>query len=171
MMYNTFNLDDVRVPSKYPGKKYYKGDKAGRISSNPKGKNPEDVWKLTVEQMENDWGSLVWDIPNVRHRHPEKVDHPCQFPIELVERCVLALTNPGDLVFDPFAGVASTLVGAVKNDRRAIGTEINEEYISIGLDRLRKLEAGELNTRPMFQKVHEPKPTHKVGQMPGVDEY
>lgn len=83
----TFNLDAVRIPSKYPGKRSYKGKKKGAYSGHPLGKNPEDVW----------------DIPNVKGNHVEKTDHPCQFPVGLIERLVLALTNPGDIVFDPYA--------------------------------------------------------------------
>lgn len=87
-----FNLDDVRVPSKYPNKRYYKGPKKGQLSCNPKGKNPSDYWKIVCK----DWDNEVWDIPNVKFRHPEKTIHPCQFPVELVERCVLALTDEND---------------------------------------------------------------------------
>lgn len=68
----------IRVPQKYPGKKYFKAEKAGQYSCNPLGKNPGDIWT----------------IPNVKHNHVEKTIHPCQFPIELVECLVLALTNP-----------------------------------------------------------------------------
>jgi len=68
-----FNLDDVRIPSKYPGKRHFKGPKTGQLSGNPKGKNPEDVW----------------DIPNVKSNHVEKTEHPCQFPVGLVERLIL----------------------------------------------------------------------------------
>ncbi len=81
----TFNLDPIRVPSKYPGKKYFKGAKAGQLSCNPLGKNPSDVWIF----------------PNVKNNHVEKTIHPCQFPVELVERLVLSMTGPGDNVFDP----------------------------------------------------------------------
>lgn len=162
----TFNLDDVRIPSKYPGKRYFKGDKKGQISGNPKGKNPEDVWELIVARLEDDWESLIWDIPNVKNNHPEKVDHPCQFPIELVERCVLALTNEGDTVYDPFAGVGSTLLGALKNGRVGLGTELEQTYIDIGLKRIKMLEAGELKTRPIYQEVYKPKATDKVAQRP-----
>ena len=110
-----FNLDSVRVPAKYPGKRHFKGPNKGKPSSNPLGKNPSDVWEIVAQ----DWEDSVWDIPNVKSNHPEKTIHPCQFPIELVERCVLALSNEGDWVFDPFLGVGTTVVAAVKNDRRA----------------------------------------------------
>jgi adenine-specific DNA-methyltransferase len=71
----TFNLDPVRIPSKYPEKKYFKGPRRGEISGNPLGKNPGDVW----------------EIPNVKANHVEKTEHPCQFPVGLVERLVLSL--------------------------------------------------------------------------------
>lgn len=162
----TFNLDDVRVPSKYPGKRHFKGDKKGQLSCNPKGKNPEDVWELTIQRLEDDWESLIWDIPNVKNNHPEKVDHPCQFPIELVERCVLALTNRGDTVYDPFAGVGSTLLGALKNHRVALGTELEQCYINIGMKRIELLRDDALKTRPIYQQIYKPKATDKVVQRP-----
>ena len=162
----TFNLDDVRVPAKYPGKRYYKGDKKGQVSGNPKGKNPEDVWEMTLDRLYDDWERLVWNIPNVKANHVEKVDHPCQFPIELVERCVLAMTNENDIVYDPFAGVGSTLIGALKNNRVAYGTELEQKYIDTGLYRIDQLKQGTLKTRPIYKEIHKPKPTDKVAQIP-----
>ena len=162
----TFNLDDVRVPSKYPGKRFYKGERRGQISGNPKGKNPEDVWELTMERLCDDWDRQIWEIPNVKANHPEKVDHPCQFPVELVERCVLALTNKGDLVYDPFAGVGSTLLGALKNGRRACGTEWEQNYVTIGLERIEQLRKGELKTRPIYRTIYRPKPTDRTAVRP-----
>ncbi len=162
----TFNLDDVRIPSKYPGKKYYKGEKQGQYSCNPKGKNPEDVWEMTLERLIDDWDAQIWDIPNVKNNHPEKVDHPCQFPVELVERCVLALTNENDIVYDPFAGVGSSLIAALKNNRRAYGTEWTQRYIDIGLDRIEKLKSDTLPTRPIYQKIWKPGEKDKISQVP-----
>lgn len=162
----TFNLDDVRIPSKYPGKKYFKGDKKGQISGNPKGKNPEDVWEMTLERLIDDWDALLWEIPNVKNNHPEKVNHPCQFPVELVERCVLALTNENDIVYDPFSGVASSLIAALKNNRQAYGTELEPSYIDIGMERIQKLAEGTLSTRPIYKKIWVPKATDKVAQIP-----
>jgi len=162
----TFNLDDVRVPSKYPGKRYFKGAKKGQISGNPKGKNPEDVWEITLERLVDDWDALVWDIPNVKNNHPEKVDHPCQFPIELVERCVLALSNEGDIVYDPFAGVASTLLAALKNNRKALGTELDSKYVDIGIKRIEMLEKGTLMMRPIYKKIWVPGPNDTIAQKP-----
>lgn len=162
----TFNLDDVRIPSKYPGKRYFKGDKRGQISGNPKGKNPEDVWEMTLERLIDDWDAQIWEIPNVKNNHPEKVSHPCQFPVELVERCVLALTNEGDIVYDPFAGVGSSLIAALKNNRQAYGTELEAAYVEIGKKRIEMLSEDRLPTRPIYQKIWKPKPTDKVAQIP-----
>ena len=122
-----FNLDNVRVPSKYPGKRHFKGPKKGLPSGNPLGKNPSDIWEIVVK----DWDREIWDIPNVKSNHPEKTEHPCQFPIELVERCVLALTDENSWVLDPFAGVGSTLIAAVKNNRNAMGIEKEQAYCKI----------------------------------------
>ena len=161
-----FNLDPVRIPAKYPGKKYYKGAKAGQISGNKLGKNPEDVWEANIEKLIDDWDAMYWDIPNVKANHPEKVDHPCQFPIELVERCVLALTNDEEIVYDPFAGVGSSILAALMNNRIGYGTELEKKYIKIGEERIKKLVNDELVTRPISQDIYKPKPTDKVAQIP-----
>lgn len=157
-----FNLDDVRIPAKYPGKRYYKGDKKGQLSCNPKGKNPEDVWEF----IQREWDISIWDIPNVKANHVEKTVHPCQFPIELVERCVLAFSNEGDTVLDPFAGVASTLIGALKNNRKAIGSEKEQEYVSIGCDRIQALFEGNLKTREVGTEIYKPDEKCKLAQVP-----
>lgn len=162
----TFNLDNVRIPSKYPGKKAYKGANKGRLSGNPKGKNPEDLWEATVERLYDDWDCCIWDVPNVKSQHPEKTIHPCQFPIELVERCVLALTNENDIVYDPFSGVGSALLAALKNGRRAYGTELIQEYIEIGNERIKKLAEGTLKTRPIYQHIYEPSGRDSVSKYP-----
>ncbi len=67
-----FNLDNVRVPAKYPGKRHFKGAKKGQLSGNPKGKNPSDIWEIIA----NDWDTAMWNIPNVKSNHPEKTEHP-----------------------------------------------------------------------------------------------
>ena len=136
----TFNLNPIRVPPKYPQKKYYKGPKRGQYSSNPNGKNPGDVWIF----------------PNVKNNHVEKTNHPCQFPVELVERLVLSMTNPGDTVFDPYLGVGSTVVGAVKHDRMGYGCDVVGEYVDIAWERVHQLRAGILKTRPMDRPVYDP---------------
>jgi adenine-specific DNA-methyltransferase len=158
----TFNLDSIRVPSKYPGKRHFKGDKYGQPSGNPLGKNPSDVWKIVAR----DWETALWDIPNVKANHPEKTMHPCQFPIELVERCVLALTDESDWVLDPFSGVGSALLAALKNGRRAIGCEKEPEYVELAKARIRDLYSGALPYRPLGKPVYEPTGREKVSQVP-----
>ncbi|MEK9136135.1 MAG: site-specific DNA-methyltransferase [Bacteroidota bacterium] len=158
----TFNLDSVRVPSKYPGKTHFKGDKYGQPSGNPLGKNPSDFWTLIAQE----WERGLWNIPNVKANHPEKTIHPCQFPIELVERCVLALTNEGDLVLDPFSGVGSALLAALRRQRRALGCEKDEEYMQIARDRIADFYAGKLSYRPLGKPVHQPTGREKVSQIP-----
>jgi len=122
----TFNLDSVRIPSKYPGKRHFKGPKRGLPSGNPLGKNPSDVWEFIAKE----WDEELWDIPNVKANHPEKTTHPCQYPIELVERCVLALTSEEDWVSDPYCGVGSAIIAALKHNRKArrIDGEIASEF-------------------------------------------
>ena len=145
-----FHLDPVRVPQKYPGKKYFKGPKAGEYSCNPKGKNPGDFWV----------------IPNVKHNHVEKTSHPCQFPVELIERLVLSLTERGSLVVDPFMGVGSSLVAACRHDRRGAGAELVEEYCSLARERLELEFEGLLKTRPIGRTVHQPSGREKVSRNP-----
>lgn len=157
-----FNLDAVRVPSKYPGKLHFKGDKKGQPSGNPLGKNPSDFWEFLTEE----WESGIWEIPNVKSNHCEKTIHPCQFPVELVERCVLAFTQEDDLVLDPFAGVGSTLVAAAKHQRRAVGIERDAEYCCIAKDRLTEFFNGNLKLRPLGKPVHKPTGREKVAQIP-----
>lgn len=135
-----FNLDPVRIPSKYPNKKHFKGPNRGQISSNPLGKNPSDVW----------------DIPNVKANHVEKTDHPCQFPVALVERLVLALTHPGQKVLDPYLGVGSSAIAALKHKREAYGCDLMQDYIDIAEERIDEFYAGTLRTRPMNKPVYDP---------------
>ena len=135
-----FDVDPIRVPQKYPNKRFFKGPRAGQLSGNPLGKNPGDVWIF----------------PNVKHNHIEKTEHPCQFPVELVERLVLSMTEPGDLVLDPYMGVASTAIGAIRHGRRAAGAELDAEYHRIGVERLGTAWNGELRTRPMTRPVYQP---------------
>ncbi|MBS1573009.1 MAG: site-specific DNA-methyltransferase [Bacteroidetes bacterium] len=157
-----FNLDNVRVPSKYPGKRHFKGPKKGQVSGNPLGKNPSDIWEI----IEQDWDKAMWNIPNVKSNHPEKVDHPCQFPIELVERCVLALTEENSWVLDPFAGVGSTVIGAIKNKRNAIGIEKEDAYCKIARQRINELKEGMLKVRPINKPIHKPSGNDKVSRVP-----
>jgi len=135
-----FNLDPVRIPQKYPGKKYFKGAKTGQYSCNPLGKNPGDLWV----------------IPNVKSNHVEKTKHPCQFPVELIERLVLSLTNEADWVLDPFLGTGTTIIAAIRHGRRGIGAEIAPEYVELARQRIQQETEGTLRTRPMDRPVYDP---------------
>jgi adenine-specific DNA-methyltransferase len=136
----TFNLDPIRVPQKYPGKKSFKGKNAGKYSGNPLGKNPEDVW----------------DMPNVKSNHPEKTEHPCQFPIGLIERFVLGMTNPGDLVIDPYIGVGTTAIAAYLNNRKSAGADNERDYLDIARQRLEMARNGTLPIRDRDMPVYDP---------------
>lgn len=135
-----FNLDPVRIPQKYPAKKYFKGPKAGQYSCNPLGKNPGDVWT----------------IPNVKSNHVEKTEHPCQFPVELIERLILSMSNEGDWVFDPFLGTGTTIIAAIRHNRKGMGAEIVHKYIKITHKRIKMELAGTLKTRPMNKPIYDP---------------
>lgn len=145
-----FHLDAVRIPQKYPGKKHYKGPKRGEWSGNPLGKNPADVW----------------DIPNVKAGHIEKTQHPCQFPVALVQRLVRALTDPYDTVVDPFCGSGSAGVAALIEGREFIGCELSALYHAIAMQRLGEAATGVAKVRPLDRGVHVPTTTHAVTQRP-----
>ena len=134
-----FNLDAVRVPQKYPGKRHFKGPNIGKYSCNPKGKNPADVW----------------DIPNVKSNHIEKTIHPCQFPVALVDRLVQALTKRGGLVFDPFAGVGSAGIAALLRGRKFWGCETEAKYVEIAKERLEDTMAGSVKYRPFDRPIYD----------------
>lgn len=140
-----FNLDPIRIPQKYPGKKYFKGPKAGQYSCNPLGKNPGDVWT----------------IPNVKSNHVEKTGHPCQFPIELIERLVLALTRERDWVLDPFLGTGTSIIAAIRHQRRGIGAELVQKYIEMAKSRIHLAVEGDLPVRPMHRPIFDPKDAGK----------
>lgn len=136
----TFNLDPIRIPPKYPGKRHFKGPNAGKLSCNPKGKNPGDVWIF----------------PNVKNNHIEKTIHPCQFPVELVERLVLSMTDPGDAVLDPYMGVGTSIVAALMCGRKGYGCDIVEEYVDVARERIEALRQGTIKTRPMGKPIYDP---------------
>jgi len=148
----TFNLDPIRVPQKYPNKRAFKGVKKGQLTCNPLGKNPGDVWI----------------IPNVKSNHVEKTIHPCQFPVELVERLVLSLTNENDTVLDPYMGVGSTVIAAIKNNRIGVGCDIEKEYVDIAWERVHEIRMGSLKLRPIDRPVYDPS-LPNGGQSKGSD--
>ena len=131
-----FDFNDIRAPQKYPGKVGYKGKNKGKYTGNLKGKNPSDVWIF----------------PNVKSNHKEKTIHPCQFPIELAERLVLSMSKKNDLIVDPYTGTGTTLIAALKNQRRAAGAEILKKYINIAKKRINLLKKNKLP----YRKINTP---------------
>jgi len=115
-----FDLDAVRVPQKWQNKKSHRGDKKGELSCNPDGKNPGDVWVFQ----------------NVKHNHEEQTIHPAQFPEGLIARIVLATTQKGGVVLDPYMGTGTTAVVARDHDRRYLGAELDADYHAVAMRRL-----------------------------------
>ena len=145
----TFNLDDVRVPQKYPGKRYYRGPHKGELSGNPLGKNPSDVW----------------EIPNVKAKHVEKTAHPCQFPVALPQRLIRALAPPDGLVLDPFMGSGTTGVSSIIEGRRFVGSEIQKDYYDIAITRITDAINGNAKIRE-DKPVIEPNGNEAVAKLP-----
>ena len=158
----TFNLDNIRIPAKYPGKRHFKGNKKGLPSGNPKGKNPSDFWDL----IQNEFDMGIVDIPNVKSNHLEKTIHPCQFPVELIERCVLAFTDKNDWVLDPFGGVGSTLIASIKHERKGVSVDKDATYSQIARERIKKFCTGNLKIRPLGKPIHVPRTQEKASQIP-----
>ena len=162
-----FNLDPIRVPQIYPGKRHSakKGvTKAGKPSGNPLGKNPSDFWIFSADDCFGE--NPIWEIPNVKANHPEQTMHPCQFPHELAERCVLAFSDVGDVVLDPFVGAGTSVIAAIKADRNAVGIDRSRDYISLTHQRVKALRAGELELRRSGLAVRQPLAGERVSQVP-----
>lgn len=104
-----FNLDDIRIPQKYY-----------RSINNMRGANPGDVW----------------EISHIHYCQKNRQPHPTQKPEALIERMVLASSNIGDTVLDPFCGSGTTLRVCQQLNRNAIGIELNSEYVEQIKERL-----------------------------------
>jgi adenine-specific DNA-methyltransferase len=145
-----FDLNSIRVPQKYPGKRHYKGPNKGQFSGNPRGKNPSDVW----------------EIPNVKSKHIEKTDHPCQFPVALVQRLIRALVRRNGLVVDPFMGSGSAAVAAALEGRSFEGCDIKSSYVRIAKKRMSSLKRGEITHRPLERPIFTPNGNDSVSTRP-----
>lgn len=143
-----FDVDPIRLPQRYPGKKHHKGAKRGQYSSNPRGKNPGDVW----------------DIPLVKASSVEKTKHPCQFPIGLAQGLIKALSPVDGLVLDPFLGSGSTGAAAAIEGRRFAGAEVHDDYYLLATDRIAAAIAGKLRYRPYGTPLYTP--SGSVAQRP-----
>jgi len=121
-----FNLDAVRVPQKYY-----------RDRNNMRGANPGDVWEFS----------------HVHYCNENRQNHPTQKPEGLIERMVLASSDEGDLVLDPFLGSGTTLRVCQQSDRKAIGIEINPDYVAMTKDRLSAPFTGFDSLDPRMERV------------------
>jgi len=128
-----FNLDAIRVPQKYQNKRHFRGDRKGELSCNPDGKNPGDIWMFR----------------NVKHNHEEQTIHPCQFPEDLIARIVLATTEEGGIVVDPYMGTGTVAVVARDHGRHFVGAELDVKYHSVAVRRL----AGVPDTHGYFPNL------------------
>lgn len=90
------------------------------------------AWKWNQDQVGL---GTVWRISAAKNK-----DHPVAFPVEMPKRCILATTNPGDIVLDPYSGSASTGVAAVTNGRRYIGIEREEKYFNAACERIEEAQ-------------------------------
>ncbi|MFP3801697.1 site-specific DNA-methyltransferase [Paraburkholderia bannensis] len=115
-----FDLDPVRIPydaatKKARSRKLFEGSKWLELGYNPKD---------------------VWSVSRLHRQHAERVDHPTQKPLEIVERMVLASCPPGGRVLDPFMGSGTTAVACARQKREFVGYEINESYCAIARERV-----------------------------------
>lgn len=104
-----FNIDNVRVPQKYY-----------RATNNMRGANPGDVW----------------EISHIHYCQQNRQQHPTQKPEAIIERMILASTDPDDMIVDPFCGSGTTPRVCQQTKRKCIGIEINTEYINLINERL-----------------------------------
>ena len=86
----------------------------------------------------------------------EKTEYPCQFPVELIERLILSMTNEGDWVLDPFLGTGTTVIAALRHGRRGVGAEIVPKYVELARHRISQDLEGALRTRPMDRPIYDP---------------
>lgn len=142
----TFNADDpaVRVPS---ARQLVYGDKR----SNPKGRLPDDTWILRPQDLPEGFQESedTWYFSRVAGTFKERAGyHGCQMPEQLLGRIIRVSSNPGELVLDPFAGSASTLITAKKLGREWIGFDLSEQYVAEGSKRLEAVQAGDALVGP-----------------------
>lgn len=122
----TFNLDDVRIPQKYY-----------RSRNNMRGANPGDVWEFS----------------HVHYCQGNRTEHPTQKPEGLIERIVLASSNENDLVVDPFAGSGTTLRVCQQLDRKSVGIELSDDYVSLMKNRLVEPFTGFDSIDPRMNRI------------------
>ena len=143
------NIDDVRLPYnahtlRYPShpqavtSQYGNGIKRNRWTPHPQGAKPKDVI----------------EIPVTCNGMKEKTKHPTQKPEELLRRIILASSNPGDLVLDPFSGSGTTCVAAEQLNRRWVGFDLSPEYNALAIERIDNIEPKSVEEWIAFDRLN-----------------
>ncbi len=143
-----FNLDEVRVPQLVELEHRLRCENVpsvlrgpyGKTKFNGKGKNPGDVW-----------GDIKQLTYKSKELHNRSTLNTIQKPLRLIERLVLASSNRGDLVLDPFAGVGTCSVICSQLSRRFIAFELNPEYVVAANNRVDQMQ--EICSRALFSYV------------------
>ena len=156
----TFHYDEVAVPSA-------RMTTYNDARQNPRGKLPDDTWVLKFPAMENwhvrpqdageegafDAGWDTWYQSRLAGTFKERQQwHPCQLPEALLERIIRCSSNPGDLVFDPFAGSGTTLAVAQRLGRTWLGCELSPDYREKALRRIAEVGDGESAEKKVLTK-------------------
>ena len=133
--------------------------------ANPKGKLPDDVWTLCRDCARKnslaggDAATDIWLMSRVCGTFKEREQwHPCQMPEKLLERIIRTSSNPGDLVFDPFAGSGTTLAAAKRLGRRYLGTDISRQYVRKANQRLRQTRCDPSRVNAPLEPIQPPEP-------------
>ncbi|MGI5869974.1 MAG: DNA-methyltransferase [Kiritimatiellia bacterium] len=144
----TFNIDAIRIPYnehtlRYPShpqaasSQYGKGRKDDRWRPNQRGAKPKDVLDIPQDFIE---------LPTTCNGMHEKTPHPTQKPEELLRKLVLASSNPGDTVLDPFCGSGTTPVCAEQLGRKWLACDLSPEYLGWAVDRIERVEDWDVET-------------------------
>lgn len=151
----TFNYEDILVEAKT-------GAKRKLIDYRKTPPQPYNTKKVPGN---------VWNFNRVRFLMDEYENHPTQKPEELLERIILASSNPGDIVLDPFSGSFTTSCVAVKNNRNAIGIELNDEYYKIGIRRTNianEYDGQVLKKEKVRKTKNKSKKDHELGKVVNI---
>jgi site-specific DNA-methyltransferase (adenine-specific) len=114
--------------------------------ANPNGRLPDDTWILRPQDLAGCFkpDEDTWYFPRVAGTFKERAGfHGCQMPEQLLGRILRLCSNENEVVLDPFAGTATTLVVAKKLGRRCVGFDLSQEYVKRGMKRLKAARAGD----------------------------
>ena len=145
----TFNPDAVRVASA-------RQTTYNDLRANPKGKLPDDVWYLRPQEAAGMFGAETdtWNVSRVCGTFKEREGwHGCQMPLAILNRIILASSNPGDVVLDPFNGSGTTTVAAALLGRKYVGIDQSAQYVEHAQKRLDdavKQTAAAASAGPLF---------------------